>query len=752
MGIDEDQKAREAGTPRVVPSGTSYGSDGHRNASFLERTHTVKLQIGQTDIGNLSIIESIPPNKRVVVQINAVSAHVPNFFSGPSWTSKLNPATWRKSSAATPVDDRPTMRQILFGIQGRIEPGEVLALMGPSGSGKTSLLSIMGARAQKLMKVSGSVTFNGAPLTKRLKRQVGYVLQDDLLYESLTVEETLGYAAALRLPREMSAADKAKRVDDVITALSLEGCRKTVIGGFFRKGISGGERKRTSVGHELLINPSIMFLDEPTSGLDSTTAMHLLQMLQFLAKGGRVIVTTIHQPSSRIYQTLDNLLLLSQGHCMYHGKAHHAVDWFDALGYTLPYRVNAADFILDLASADVSTEGGRDGEETRKYLVSCSELFMAKHPMEGFDFDTDKEDLHEIREKLDGGSPDVSTSSLDPVDLNGGNGLEKNGQGSIKALHVVAEEGGQGGEDANSNEHRWGASYKDQLKILFQRSIRTRRFQNFSVQDIAQLMVIAVLSGLFWLQKAQDDTLLSARNTIGLLFFEIMFLAFRMLFVALFTFPEEQRMMLKERASGMYRLSAFYFARLMSDWPMDFTIPTLFIIVVYFMGGLRYTAGAFFANYFTVILSMLVAQSLGLLIGTMVMNPKTAQTYATIIMLAMVLTGGFFVVGLADWIGWLKYLSFIYYALGMVLYFEFQGRTIYSCMEQGTDTCVLTNPSDPSTSPECTPVTNLQDSLQLLQDPNSQGEAIRNGFILLGFLIFFRVWCYYALRSKTAGL
>lgn len=112
MGIDEDQKAREAGTPRVVPSGTSYGSDGHRNASFLERTHTVKLQIGQTDIGNLSIIESIPPNKRVVVQINAVSAHVPNFFSGPSWTSKLNPATWRKSSATTPVDDRPTMRQV----------------------------------------------------------------------------------------------------------------------------------------------------------------------------------------------------------------------------------------------------------------------------------------------------------------------------------------------------------------------------------------------------------------------------------------------------------------------------------------------------------------------------------------------------------------------------------------------------------------------------------------------------------------
>lgn len=83
-------------------------------------------------------------------------------------------------------------------------------------------------------------------------------------------------------------------------------------GGFFRKGISGGERKRASVGHELIINPSILLLDEPTSGLDSTTAMHLLTSLRALAQGGRSIITTIHQPSSRLYQQLDKLLLLSQ--------------------------------------------------------------------------------------------------------------------------------------------------------------------------------------------------------------------------------------------------------------------------------------------------------------------------------------------------------------------------------------------------------------------------------------------------------
>ena len=96
----------------------------------------------------------------------------------------------------------------------------------------------------------------------------------------------------------------------------------------------------------------------------------------------------------------------------------------------------------------------------------------------------------------------------------------------------------------------------------------------------------------------------------GLLFFQLLFLSFRQLFVALFTFPDEFKMLLKERASGMYRLSAFYFARTASDLPMDMAIPTLFLLLVYFMGHLRYTAAAFFANFFTVILVMLVGYAI----------------------------------------------------------------------------------------------------------------------------------------------
>ena len=120
--------------------------------------------------------------------------------------------------------------QILHHVSGVMHPGEVLALMGPSGSGKTSLLSVISGRAPRAVRTTGRVTVNGAHFTKAQKRRVGFVLQDDLLYETLTVSETLNYAAALRLPRGMSAAARKARVEAVISALGLNKCKDTIIG------------------------------------------------------------------------------------------------------------------------------------------------------------------------------------------------------------------------------------------------------------------------------------------------------------------------------------------------------------------------------------------------------------------------------------------------------------------------------------------------------------------------------------------
>ncbi|EFN53135.1 hypothetical protein CHLNCDRAFT_32365 [Chlorella variabilis] len=438
--------------------------------------------------------------------------------------------------SASGQQSKEEMRQVLFNISGACEPGEMLALMGPSGGGKTTLLSILGGRAPKLTKQDGRATFNGSKLNKRVKRQIGFVLQDDLLYSTLTVQETLYFAAMLRLPKHKTKAQKLERVDAVIKALGLGRCRDTIIGDHMRRGVSGGERKRVSVGHELLINPAILLLDEPTSGLDSSAARKMVELLRKLASSGRAVITTIHQPSSNIYRQLDSVLLLSQGHPIFYGKGAEAAAWFDRLGFACPYGVNIADWILDLASGEVSGKQNSGGDVEAPSLV-------------------------EVRLR-----PAASAS----VQLARAN--------SSKVAGVDRSATGLAASAPGAS--RWGASYWTQFTTLFIRAVRVRRFETLSQQDLAQFLCVAAVCGMIWWQVGHSDTVYGAQNTTGLLFFEALFLAFRTMFQALFTWPNEQKMMLKERASGMYRLSAFYLARSASDIPSDLTIPSVFIAII----------------------------------------------------------------------------------------------------------------------------------------------------------------------------
>ncbi|CAL5220454.1 g2473 [Coccomyxa viridis] len=738
----------EHAAPAEAAGGIATG--GHRAQSTMTAGDLLKAEHVTLDVGtHKQLMEDVPIEKRLLLSFPHISAWVPDLLGpGSAEGGNIFSKTFHKLKGGKPKAGKPKERQILYDISGTCRPGEVLALMGPSGSGKTTLLSILGGRGPASMTMTGHPTFNQEKLTKRAKRSVGFVLQDDLLYETLTVYETLYYAAMLRLPSTMSAEQKVERVDHVIHTLGLNKCRDTIVGGFFQRGISGGERKRVSVGHELLINPSIILLDEPTSGLDSTTAMNLVTSLCQLAAGGRAVVTTIHQPSSRLYQQLDKLLLLSEGHAMYYGRANLAAHWFHTLGFTCPYGVNVADFILDVSSGAVNSSK-LESEDAVKHLTACSERYAEAFPKEdGYRHpETLNEDIlgtslwtaARSRKNIGTeGSQHMDSIGLDEQDYR----RTSSSEASSSSQAYSPDEMEKGTKSKRPTESRWGASYSLQLRILFIRAIKTRRFDSMSSQDLFQFIVVGVLTGLFWWQQGKGDTLYSAQNSNGLLFFEMLFLAFRAMFVALFTFPSEYKMMLKERASGMYRLSAFYFARSASDLPFEAT-PSLFVFIIYFMGGLRLTPGAFFANWFATMLVTLVAQSFGLLIGATVMNAKTAQTVTAVVMLTMMLVGGFYVTSIPVWIAWLKYLSFVYYGYDLLLKVEYQGRTLWDCSG-------IPNPPNPSSNPACTiiPPGGLQAKLHLQENTeNWPWEAV----VLIGWLIFFRYLVYVALRYKTAA-
>ncbi|HDQ99243.1 MAG TPA: ATP-binding cassette domain-containing protein, partial [candidate division WOR-3 bacterium] len=210
---------------------------------------------------------------------------------------------------------------------------------GPSGSGKTTLLNVVTGYDSG---ATGQVRFGGVDLYANydaLRGNVGYVPQDDIIHRSLTVEQSLYYTAKLRLPEDTSDAEVRKRVDEVISDLRLDDCRKVRIGDPEKRGISGGQRKRVNLAQELITEPSSLFLDEPLSGLDPATAEEVTEVLAEAARGGRSVIMTTHNvESARTFDTLGLVLMLHEGRLVYYGPGREVFDHF-GVGRDYPPKV-----------------------------------------------------------------------------------------------------------------------------------------------------------------------------------------------------------------------------------------------------------------------------------------------------------------------------------------------------------------------------------------------------------------------------
>lgn len=532
-------------------------------------------------------------------------------------------------------------KDILNGITGSVSPGEVLALMGPSGSGKTTLLSLLGGRLRE-PTAGGLITYNDQPYSKFLKSRIGFVTQDDVLFPHLTVKETLTFAARLRLPRTLTRQQKEQRAIDVIYELGLERCQDTMIGGSFVRGVSGGERKRVCIGNEIIVNPSLLFLDEPTSGLDSTTALRIVELLHDIAEAGKTVITTIHQPSSRLFHKFDKLILLGKGSLLYFGKAAEATVYFSSVGCSPLIAMNPAEFLLDLANGNLNDVSVPSELEDRVQLGNSktenrngrpSPTIVHEYLVEAYETRVAEEE----KKKL-----------MVPLQID-----EK-----IKSQVCLKK-------------REWGASWFEQYSILFWRGLKERRHDYFSWLRITQVLATAVILGMLWWQSGSNNPK-ELQDQAGLLFFIAVFWGFFPVFTAIFTFPQERAMLSKERAADMYRLSAYFVARTTSDLPLDLLLPVLFLVVVYFMAGLRLNVGSFFLTVVTVFLCIVAAQGFGLAIGATLMDLKRATTLASVTVMTFMLAGGYFVKKVPAFVSWLRYLSFNYHTYKLLLKVQYE--------------------------------------------------------------------------------
>ncbi|MBP5590194.1 MAG: ATP-binding cassette domain-containing protein, partial [Bacteroidales bacterium] len=208
------------------------------------------------------------------------------------------------------------------------ESGRMVGIMGASGAGKTTLLSILNGQNAPS---SGEILVNGISIHKdkdKLKGLIGYVSQDDLLIEELTVFENLYYNAKLCFGN-LTDDEITEKVKETLKNLGLSGISDMKVGSPLNKKISGGQRKRLNIALELIREPAIMFLDEPTSGLSSRDSVNILDLLKGLARKGKLLFIVIHQPSSDIFKMFDKLIILDiGGYLIYNGNPIESIEYF----------------------------------------------------------------------------------------------------------------------------------------------------------------------------------------------------------------------------------------------------------------------------------------------------------------------------------------------------------------------------------------------------------------------------------------
>ena len=219
------------------------------------------------------------------------------------------------------------------------------------GAGKSTLLDILADR-KTTGEVTGEIYINGRRSTKAMMRSSAYVMQDNAHIGVLTVQESLYFAAQLRLPQNMSEDLKTERIKNIMGILGLAGIANSVVGDEHQRGISGGQKKRLSIGVEIIHLPELIFLDEPTTGLDSSIAYEVMYTVRKLANQNRTIVCTIHQPSSHTFSLFDTVMLLVAGQMFFYGKREKIVPFFTNCVYHFPYRAgsNIADFIIAISA------------------------------------------------------------------------------------------------------------------------------------------------------------------------------------------------------------------------------------------------------------------------------------------------------------------------------------------------------------------------------------------------------------------
>uniref|UniRef100_A0A8C0IIM5 Broad substrate specificity ATP-binding cassette transporter ABCG2 n=1 Tax=Bubo bubo TaxID=30461 RepID=A0A8C0IIM5_BUBBB len=539
-------------------------------------------------------------------------------------------------------------KEVLRDVNGIMRPG-LNAILGPTGSGKSSLLDILAARKDP-HGLYGDILINGAPQPANFKCTSGYVVQDDVVMGTLTVRENLKFSAALRLPKSVKEREKNERVNQIIKELGLSKVADSKVGTPFTRGVSGGERKRTNIGMELITDPAILFLDEPTTGLDASTANAVLLLLKRMAKQGKTIIFSIHQPRYSIFRLFDNLTLLATGRVLYHGPAQHAIEYFQSIGYECEPYNNPADFFLDIINGDSTAVAMSKTDETNTGMKPRAAQ-------------NNRNMYFKLAEKYSNSAYYQETkAALENISL----GNKKKTKAAFRQI-------------------TYANSFLHQLKWVSKRTFKN--LVGNPQASIAQLCVTAFLGlvvGAIFFGLKEDSAGLQNSSFITALTMMNMIKSV----ICCISLCSRH-----EYISGYYRTSAYFISKLMVDLIPMRTIPSIiFTCIIYFMFDLfLFIYGPFFTMMFTLMMVSYTATSMALAIAAGQSVVAVANLLMTITFVFMIIFSGLLVnlTSIMSWLSWLKYFSIPRYGMTALQINELTDLPRYFKLARFINVCVF---------------------------------------------------------------
>ncbi|XP_015430836.1 PREDICTED: ATP-binding cassette sub-family G member 4 isoform X1 [Dufourea novaeangliae] len=590
---------------------------------------------------------------------------------------------------------KSNVKTILKSVSGRLRSGELTAIMGPSGAGKSTLLNIL--TGYKSTGVEGSITMNGHERNLSAFRKLScYIMQDNQLHANLTVAEAMKVASNLKLGSHVSKAVKEEVIQEILETLGLSEHIRTMT-----SNLSGGQKKRLSIALELVNNPPIMFFDEPTSGLDSSSCFQCISLLKTLARGGRTIICTIHQPSARLFEMFDALYTLAEGQCVYQGSTSQLVPFLRNIGLNCPSYHNPASFIIEVSCGEYGDNikslvnaiknGKYDIREGYPFPENKSEG-LNNGPSESLQKNVDAGENAEARNKNDMKNLEEKFQDNKTKDLNNGGIIPSFATNDIvKLADVVISMDADKKENADVallddsiivTPERYPTSEYQQFWIVLRRTLLfSRRDWTLMYLRLFAHVLVGLLIGALYYDIGNDGA--KVLSNLGFLFFNMLFLMYTSMTITILSFPLELPVLLKENFNRWYSLKSYYLAITVSDIPFQAIFCILYVTIVYFLTSQPTDTMRFSMFLGTCLLISFVAQSVGLVVGA-AMNVQNGVFLAPVMSVPFLLFSGFFVSfdAIPVYLRWITYLSYIRYGFeGTALATYSFGREKLKCFQ-----------------------------------------------------------------------